>query len=202
MITTGIRLSEEPLLLASSSPRRIETLRGYGFPIVVSPADVDESSYDSLPVGERVQALAELKVRTASAAAPEPPYWALGADTLVALDGEVFGKPSDEAEARAMLRALSGRTHRVLSGLCALDRRTGRAEKALSETSVTFSAMSGRELDWYIASGEWWGVAGAYRVQERAAFFVERIDGSFSGVVGLPLHAFYAILSRIGYPIP
>jgi len=192
----------EPLLLASSSPRRIETLRGYGFPLVVSPADVDESSYDALPVGERVQALAELKVRVGAAAAPEPPFWALGADTLVALDGEAYGKPADEAEARAMLRSLSGRTHQVLSGLCALDRRTGRVEKAISETAVTFSALGERELDWYIASGEWRGVAGAYRIQERAAFFVERIDGSYSGVVGLPLHAFYAILSRIGYPIP
>lgn len=198
----GMSVSQEPLLLASASPRRIETLRGYGFRLVVSPADVDESSYDWMPVGERVQALAELKVRAGSASASEPPRWAIGADTLVALDGDVFGKPSDEADARAMLRALSGRTHAVLSGLCALDRRTGRIEKALSETAVTFSAMSERELDWYIASGEWRGVAGAYRIQERAAFFVERIEGSFSGVVGLPLHAFYAILSRIGYPVP
>lgn len=192
----------EPILLASASPRRLESLRRLGFDASPFAADVDESVFDDLPIHERVVALAELKARAGAAKAPYPPHWAIGADTLVSIDGKTFGKPGCEEEARSMLEALSGRTHTVSSGLCGLDRRTGAAELAVSETAVTFARLDPREIDWYLASGEWRGVAGAYRIQERAALFIERIEGSFSGVVGLPLHAFYGILSRIGYPFP
>jgi len=192
----------EPILLASSSPRRIETLRGLGFPVVVSPADVDESVFDHLPVSARVVALACLKAREGAAAAPPQPRWAIGADTLVSVDGAAFGKPADEREARGMLLALSGRTHVVSSGVCVLDRQTGATESAASDTEVRFQRLSDHEVDWYLSTGEWRGAAGAYRIQEAASLFIERVEGSFSGVVGLPLHAFYAILSRIGYPFP
>jgi len=201
MYTTKPR-PPEPLLLASASPRRIETLQMLGFDIVIAPADVDESIHDNLPVRERVMALAELKVRMSAASAPFPPFWAVGADTLVSLDGVAFGKPLDETEARSMLTALSGKTHLVSSGICVLDRRSGELQSAISETRVHFSTLSDDELDMYIASGEWQGAAGAYRIQEHAAFFVEWLEGSFSGVVGLPLHEFYAILCRIGFPFP
>jgi len=201
-MVTDSRTRAEPLLLASGSPRRIETLRSLGFELVVVPADVDESIYDGLPIAERVVALAELKARAGAAAAPYPPRLAIGADTLVSLDGVAFGKPGNEAEARSMLASLSGRTHTVSSGLCVLDRRSGVTYAAISETSVRFSGLAGSEIDAYLATGEWRGAAGAYRIQERAAFFVERLEGSFSGVVGLPLHEFYGILSRIGYSFP
>ena len=192
----------EPIVLASASPRRLESLRRLGFDALPFAADVDESAFDDLPVPERVVALAELKAREGAARAPYPPYWAIGADTLISVDGLAFGKPVDEDEARAMLEALSGRTHIVASGLCVLDRRAGAVERAVSETTVAFAKLDSREIDWYLSTGEWRGAAGAYRIQERAALFIERIEGSFSGVVGLPLHAFYGILSRIGYPFP
>jgi len=199
---TNLDRQPEPLLLASASPRRMETLQKLGFTLVIAPADVDESIYDELPVSRRVIALAELKVHTSSATAPFPPVWAIGADTLVSLDGTVFGKPADEDDARTMLAALSGKTHTVSSGICVLDRRTGELHSAVSETLVHFSSLDTVELDAYLATGEWQGAAGAYRIQEHAAFFVEWLEGSFSGVVGLPLHEFYAILSRIGFPFP
>lgn len=194
--------SPRQILLASASPRRIETLKKLGFDLVVVPADVDESVHDDMPVRRRVVALAELKARTSSGSAPFPPFWAVGADTLVSFEEVVFGKPADEADARAMLIALAGKTHTVSSGICVLDRRTGELHSAVSETRVHFSSLSDDELDAYVATGEWRGAAGAYRIQERAAFFVEWLEGSFSGVVGLPLHEFYAILCRIGFPFP
>lgn len=201
METNTIRPTE-PLLLASASPRRIEMLQKLGFDIVIAPADIDESIHDVLPVRMRVMALAELKARTSSASAPFPPLWAVGADTLVSLGGVVYGKPLDEADARSLLVALSGKTHTVSSGICVLDRRSGELQSAVSETRVHFSTLSNEELDAYLASGEWQGAAGAYRIQEHAAFFIEWLEGSFSGVVGLPLHEFYAILCRIGFPFP
>ncbi|PKL08394.1 MAG: septum formation protein Maf [Spirochaetae bacterium HGW-Spirochaetae-7] len=191
-----------PLLLASASPRRIEMLERLGFELTIAPADIDESVCDDLPIGERVVKLAELKARAGSAAAGYPPIWALGADTLVSLDGIAMGKPAGEVEAREMLSALSGRTHRVTTGICVLDRRSGEAHTAVSESSVHFSPLGEEELDGYLATGEWRGAAGAYRIQEHASYFVEWLEGSFSGVVGLPLHEFYAILSAIGYPFP
>jgi len=195
----------EPLLLASSSPRRIEILRAMGIPFISCPADVDERVFDHLPIHVRVLELAELKARTSLASFVEKngvdalPVFIIGADTLVSIDGMVLGKAGSEEEARKMLSMLSGRTHTVSTGLCVLDSRSRRVESVLSETHVTFTSLSSWEMDDYIGTGEWRGVAGAYRIQEQAAFFATRIEGSFSGVVGLPLHEFYAILSRSGY---
>lgn len=176
-------------------------LREHGFSVVCSPAQVDESVYDGLPVDRRVVALAELKTKEGSRDAPRPPFWAVGADTLVSVDGSVLGKPSSRSEARSMLKLLAGRDHTVSTGICMLHRKTGVATSALSETLVRFAPMSEAEIEGYLDTGEWVGVAGAYRIQDRAAFFIARIEGSWSGVVGLPLHAFYAILRASGYPI-
>lgn len=200
--------SADTLLLATASPRRIEMLGALGLDLETLPADVDESVYDGLPVGQRVVALAELKVRTSVSLWPQRnpgavmPRFALGADTLVSIGGRTLGKPASVSEAAAMLGRLSGSTHRVSTGMCAIDATSGRIERALSETEVTFASISDREIREYLETGEWEGAAGAYRVQGRAAYFVSRIEGSFSGVVGLPLHEFYAILSRLGFRFP
>jgi septum formation protein len=191
---------EAGLVLASSSPRRLSLLRAHGFTVTCSPADVDERVFDHLPIAERVVALARLKVVEGSREAPVPPHWAVGADTLVSIDNVALGKAADRVEARSMLMMLAGRTHIVSTGVCVLNRQTGTTASALSETRVTFAPMNEAEIEGYLDTGEWIGVAGAYRAQERAAFFIERLDGSFSGVVGLPLHEFYAILASSGYP--
>ncbi|MBP7096842.1 MAG: septum formation protein Maf [Spirochaetia bacterium] len=190
----------ERILLASASPRRIEALAALGFPLVVRPADVDESARDGEPVARRVRLLAADKARAVAATAgPDDPRWVLGADTLVAVEGRALGKPRDRAEAAEHLSLLSGREHAVHSGLAVVDRLSGAFHEAGSATLVEFLPLSAREIEWYLDSGEWEGVAGSYRIQERAALFASRVDGSYSGVVGLPLAVLYGMLRAAGY---
>ncbi len=193
------------ILLASASPRRRDTLAALGFPLQVLAMDIDESVADELPVPERVRRLAELKAAAAHARAwsgeGAKPRWILAADTLVSLNNRVFAKAEDRAEAGRMLEALAGKTHQVYSGLALIDGDTGNVSSIVSSTDVRFAPLSGREIEGYLDTGEWRGVAGAYRIQERASFFVERIEGSFSGVVGLPLREFYVILRQAAYPL-
>jgi len=195
------------LLLASASQRRIEILDGLGIRFSTCATAIDESVFDDRAIGERVVALASLKARTGmdihkgGSQSPDP-MLVIGADTLVSVDGVALGKAADKKEAGIMLRMLSGRTHTVSTGLCVIESTTSRVETALSETLVVFNPLSEAEIEWYLETGEWSGAAGAYRIQEHASYFVKRIEGSFSGVVGLPLHAFYAILCGFGYRFP
>lgn len=190
------------LLLASASPRRMEFLNGLGFDPIVEPVDLDESIFDELPIPKRVVALAEAKACLSTRTTKFDCRWILGADTLVGLDGQSFGKPENAEAARGMIRSIAGRTHTVATGLCLLDRLGNSTQSILSETEVSFAAMSAAEVDAYIGTGEWQGAAGAYRIQETASLFVERIHGSFSGVVGLPIREFYVILLRSAFPVP
>lgn len=170
-------------ILASGSPRRRELLQqiGASFEVVVSEAE--ELFGASLPPGELVK---ENAVRKAEAVAHEHPGLpVLGADTMVFLDGRVFGKPQNEAEARDMLRTLSGREHEVATGFAWV-----KGSDVLTEvvtTRVFFGTLSDADIDAYIRTGEPMDKAGAYAVQGRAAAFIESIEGSFSNVVGLPL---------------
>lgn len=189
------------IVLASASPRRLDILHQLGLPCMVVPADVDESVYEHEPLARRVQLLAELKARTTAAGLrDERMRWVLGADTLVMLDGATFGKPADQADARAMLGILSGRVHEVASGLCVLDRLSDTARCSVSISSVRISAMSEEELNAYIDTQEWQGAAGAYRVQGVGSCFVEHLDGSYSSVMGLPIRDLYVILRDSDYP--
>lgn len=181
-------------------------LRGLGLDVRVLPSDVDESVYDALPIPERVRALALLKVKACLGSRSWPgaglPRFVVGADTLVGIDGDALGKPASMEEARSMLGLLSGRTHDVATGVCVADAEKGLIETAVSESSVTFRDLTASEIGWYLEAGEWRGAAGAYRIQGLASYFVTRIEGSFSGVVGLPLDLFYAILCRLGFAFP
>jgi septum formation protein len=168
---------------------------------------IDESVFDDKTIAERVVALARLKAQTGmemrmSETQTPGKMLVIGADTLVSIDGIALGKAADEMEAGRMLRMLSGRSHTVSTGLCVIESTTGRLETTLAETRVVFKTLSEEEIEWYLETGEWSGAAGAYRIQEHASYFVERIEGSFSGVVGLPLHAFYDILWGLGYRFP
>lgn len=192
----------DTILLASGSPRRREILEQYGFPLIVRPAGTDESLRDHLPVGERVTALALDKARAAASGVREgDPRWILAADTLVSVAGEVLGKPRDRDEARTFLRSLSGVPHKVTTGLAFTDRVSGTTRTIVEETEVLFSRLTDVEIKDYLDTGEWEGAAGAYRIQGRAAFLIERVVGSWSCVVGLPLRAFYVILRDSGYPL-
>lgn len=193
------------ICLASASPRRREILESLGFALELRAADLDESVLDELPVAERVIGLARLKALAAAPQASE--RFVLAADTLVHLpldsgEDRVLGKAADRGEAAAMLRLLAGKEHLVHTGMALLDRATGRVETIRSESRVRFSPISEAELEAYLESGEWEGVAGAYRIQGLAACFITDIAGSWSGIVGLPIRELYVILRAAQAPFP
>ena len=186
------------LVLASASPRRLELLAQIGLmPSLIDPADIDETPQP----GETPRLLVLRLARAKAAAVTErrDGAFVLAADTAVALGRRVLGKPEDEAEARRMLVLLSGRAHRVLTAV-AVASPDGRAAARLSETRVHFKRLTPAEIDGYVASGEWAGKAGGYGVQGRAGAFVIALNGSYTGVVGLPLYETRALLIGLGYP--
>lgn len=173
------------LILASGSPRRRELLDKFGINYEILPAQGEESAPPELTPGERVKALAVQKAEEVAQRLNDPAAVILAADTLVELDGEVLGKPGTADRAQVMLRALSGREHRVWSGVCIRE-----DEKVLAEsecTSVHFRALTDAEIHAYIATGEPLDKAGAYGYQGLASLFVERIEGDFFNVMGLPV---------------
>ena len=190
-------MKKDFVYLASASPRRSELLRQIGVPFEVRPADIPETQ----AAGESADALVlRLAVAKADAVWRRVPADerrpVLAADTAVVLDERVLGKPADEAEAEAMLAALSGRTHRVLTAVAL--RCGDAAETLLSTSEVRFRATTAEERAAYCHSGEPLDKAGAYGIQGRAAMFVEYLAGSYSGVVGLPLFETAALLARCG----
>ena len=174
--------------LASQSPRRRELLTQIGVDYSVISAEIDESRRAGETPADYVQRLAREKAAAGWVAVTQqhlPELPVLGADTAVVLDGEVLGKPADFAAAKTMLRALSGRSHQVLTGVGVC--RGDILQTAMSTTTVWFRALSESEIEQYWHSGEPRDKAGAYGIQGLAAVFIERIEGSYSGVVGLPL---------------
>ncbi|MGC4029746.1 MAG: Maf family protein [Steroidobacteraceae bacterium] len=184
------------LVLASASPRRAELLRQIGVAHRVLPVSMDESPLPDEAPAALVARLARSKARAGQRAAGGQ-GWALGADTVVVLAGEVFGKPRDEADGLRMLHALGGRCHEVLTAV-ALAGPQDRLEEALSRTEVTMRTILPAEAAAYWAGGEPCDKAGAYAIQGRAALFIERIGGSYSGVMGLPLFETGRLLQRCG----
>lgn len=177
-------------------------------PFIAIHPDIDESVYDSLDPDSRVLALAKAKALQGKqfvqgSSRQGKCRLLLAADTLVALEKpqgwQTIGKPGSRAHARSMLGQLSGRTHIVFTAICLLDLCSGQAWQALSESRVRFAPMSDDEIEFYLDSDEWQGVAGAYRVQGKGSWFIEAIDGSPSGVMGLPIHDLYGILKQSGY---
>jgi septum formation protein len=170
------------LILASQSPRRSEILRQAGIPFVVKPADVDESVHPGEPVEDYVRRVAEQKAIAVETASGDV---VLGADTVVLIGGEILGKPRDRADAVRMLAQLAGREHEVITGICLRHGKNLLHDRAV--TRVWFTPVSREEIEQYVASGEPMDKAGAYAIQGLAAKFIERIDGSYTNVVGLPV---------------
>ena len=184
------------LILASSSPRRRELLRQAGFDFEVCPSDIaEEIQQDELPE-EFARRAAREKALCVAGAAP-PGSLVLGADTVVAIDGQTLGKPSDGNDAARMLRLLSGRTHKVYTGVCVVRAPSEVVSFKHETTLVTFRSLDEDEIRRYVASGEPMDKAGAYAVQGLASNFVTRISGCYSNVVGLPIALVYDILKRL-----
>ena len=179
----GVRM--EKLVLASGSPRRAEILGQVGWPHEVCPADVDES----IRAGEDAIAYVERLAgeKAGSVAANRTFSLVLGADTSVVIEGELLGKPRDDGEARRMLQRLQGVWHEVVTGVALVRAETNRRVVAHERTRVRFASMSEKEIDWYVKTNEPLDKAGGYGVQGRAALFIERIEGDYLNVVGLPV---------------
>ena len=180
------------LILASSSPRRAELLRAAGISFTIRAAGVDESIRPNEPPRDYVARLSREK----ALAVARDDELTLGADTTVVINGEIAGKPNDAEDAVRMLRSLSGRWHEVLTGVTLT--RADQIHSAIASTRVKFIRLSEAEINWYVSTGEPMDKAGAYAIQGYASLFVERIDGSYSNVVGLPVQLAYQLARQMG----
>jgi septum formation protein len=186
------------LVLASASPRRLDLLRQAGLePGMVLPTDIDETPQIGETPRRLALRLAIAKARAARAAWPNG--FVLAADTVVAQGRRVLPKAETADQARACLRLLSGRAHRVVTAVCVLSPAGREASKAV-ETRVRFKRLSLSELNAYLDGGDWVGKAGGYAIQGRAGAFVAHLQGSYTGVVGLPLLETLSLLGGLGYP--
>lgn len=193
------RESTPMLYLASASPRRQELLRQLGLSFEVMPSHIhEERRPGESPVAyvRRVAADKARHVAVAVAAAGKPARPVLGADTEVVIDGDILGKPGDRHHAAAMLRRLAGREHTVLTALCLIV--AGREHIAVSESRVSVAPLTDADVAAYLDTGEGDDKAGAYAIQGRAAGFIARLEGSYSGVMGLPLFELHETLKRAG----
>ena len=193
--------------MASGSPRRQEYLKLLGLPFTCMPSPVNENfspGEDPEKVAEelavrKVMKIVEILKDTSPAELRSAP-WVCGADTLISLDGKIYGKPKDRDDAQRMLAAFQDRSHEVISAIALYNGRTKTTDHRTAVSTVTFAALSRGEIEWYLDSGEWQGAAGAYKIQGLASCFITSIQGSYSSIVGLPLREFYAILRDNGYP--
>lgn len=189
-----------PLVLASASPRRRELLAQIGIaPDAIDPADVDETPRKGELPRPHAERLAVAKAE--AVAARHPGAFVIGADTVVACGRRILPKAETEAEARHCLALLSGRRHRVFGGLAVLS-PDGRRSVRVVETAVAFKRLTEAEIAAYLATGDWRGKAGGYAIQGPAAAYVAFLSGSYSNVVGLPLHETYKALDGLGWTAP
>jgi septum formation protein len=189
------------LFLASQSPRRRQLLEQLGVEYSVLDVDIPEVPQPGEGAEGYVRRVAREKAGAGFVqVAGTPRAVVLAADTEVVLEGRVYGKPRDAADAVEMLLSLAGRTHLVLSAVCCMD--GGREHEVLSRSEVRFAALDRARIEAYVATGEPLGRAGAYAVQGRAAAFIEHLAGSFSGVMGLPLYETAGLLRRFGIACP
>ena len=185
------------LILASTSPRRRSLLEDLSLEPVIRAADIDESPVDGEDAASYVQRLAIEKGEAALAEHDDIEHddIVVSADTIVVLDGELLGKPTDDAHAAAMLRQLSGRTHEVMTGVAV--HTEGRRTSLVERTVVHFADLSDAEIAWYVGTGEPADKAGAYGMQGRGGVFVTSIEGSYDNVIGLPRHRLRALLAPL-----
>jgi septum formation protein len=182
------------IILASTSPRRLELLRGLGLKVKVVGSRVKESQFSIKNPEKLVKTLALTKAQEVARRTKEG--LVIGADTIVVLKRKILGKPKDSKEAKSMLGELSGRTHEVLTGLAVIDASSGKTVVDFVRTKVTFRKLSEKEIASYVVADKPFDKAGAYAIQEKAGLFVEKINGCYFNVVGLPLARLAEILKE------
>lgn len=193
----------EPIILASTSPRRQDILKSLGIPFSVFSPTYSEPAIDGLSPADLAEMHAVKKVESVMRMNLKiNATWILGADTLISLDNRIYGKPADREDAKRMLQSFSGKTHEVITSLCLFDADKQYVSTKTNTSRVTFIDLDDEQTERYLDSGEWQGVAGSYRIQGLGSCFISRIEGSYSGIVGLPIHELYAILREHGYAFP
>lgn len=192
----------EPIILASSSPRRQELLTKLGIPFQVVMPEIDETIPENMNAEKAVEYFATKKIHAALKLLPQGQTipWVLSADTLISLDDKIYGKPANQDEAISFLQEFSGKEQTILSSVALFNGKLNYLSTRVNKTKVLFAHLSNEEIEWYINTGEWHGVAGAYRIQGFASCFIQKIEGSYTSVVGLPLFEFYDILKEQAYP--
>lgn len=197
---TGPDNAAPRLILASGSSRRHDLLNQIGLNHEVIPPHLREEMFTNDDPVKLVQTLAAAKAEAVRIATPGASRrWILAADTVVAMAGRILGKPSDRAQAAAMIRELSGHTHSVVTGIAIWPPGAATPTVRVAETSVSFTNLTAGEIERYLETNDWEDVAGAYRIQGRAGLYIEWISGSYANVVGLPIHLVYSILTEHGY---
>ena len=193
----------DPIILASSSPRRQEILKMLKIPFRVIIPNIDETLVNSIDLDQVPELLAREKVTAVihSLPAGQEIPWILGADTLIKIDDKIIGKPENHNQAIEYLKMLQDRKHEVITALVLYNGRTHETSSKICKTEVTFAPMTDDEIEWYVETGEWHGAAGGYRIQSLAACFISKIEGSYYGAVGLPIFELYDILKSQGYSI-
>lgn len=181
------------VLLKSSSPRRVELLKAMNIDFIQKPFDVDESMDNNLTPEENVTDVAYRKANVNKELYDD--YIQIGCDTIVTLNGIIYGKPHDEADARFMLKSLSGKTHKVISGLCVIYK--DKVYKTFVSSNVKFKDLSDLDIDNYIKTGECYGKAGAYAIQGIGKCLIEKYEGSLNNIIGLPTEKLEEILGEI-----
>ena len=180
----------EKLFLASGSPRRAEILERAGWPHEIIVAGIDETLFPNEEAATYVQRLARSKAEAVASRLEQG--LVLGADTTVVVANQILGQPADDADAKRMLNLLNAKWHEVLTGV-AVVRVGGETRVAYETTRVRFAEMSESEIDWYIATGEPFGKAGAYGIQGKASLFIEEIEGDYFNIMGLPIRLAYEL---------
>lgn len=193
----------EPIILASSSPRRQEILKMLDIPFQVILPNIDETLTSSVDTEDIPELLAREKVSAVIHSLPSQQeiQWVLGADTVIVKNGRIFGKPQSADEAAEFLKEFQGGSHTVITAVVLYNGKQKSTTSRVAKTKVTFAPMTDDEIQWYLESGEWHGAAGGYRIQSLASIFIEKIEGSQSCVTGLPIHEFYDMLKEQNYSI-
>ncbi len=184
------------MILASASPRRKEILENFGFSFKTIVKNIDETS-DKTRAEEKILEIAEKKAKAAAIDFPDENV--VGADTVVVVDGKILGKPKDEKEAFSMLKSLSGRSHEVITAFSFININKNISYSDYEITKVYFKNLTDDEINWYINTKEPMDKAGAYGIQGKGAFFVEKIEGDFFSVMGFPLGKFVRFLNKTGF---
>ncbi len=189
-----LKLDDRPIILASGSPRRASLFELMGLQFEVQVSDVDENSEEYLVPEVHVLELSYKKASKVAEVSNDGLI--VGADTIVVLDDETLGKPSDRKDAHKILRRLSSRTHAVYTGYTIIEKPSGRSTSEYARTEVTFRELTDIEIEAYIATGSPMDKAGAYGIQDHGALFVTKVEGCFYNVMGFPITSFYQTLTR------